>query len=98
MRDALKPGGSLLVLDLYRARTVADRVIGALAVPASKAIRLARTERQAPELRKAWEEHGDTDVYPTLAEVRGACETELRDAAVRRHLLWRYTIVWRKPL
>ena len=102
MRDALKPGGILLVLDLYRARTVADRVLDALAFPASKAIRLARTgalsERQAPELRKAWEEHGDTDVYPTLAEVRGDCESELRDAAVGRRLLWRYTIVWRKPL
>jgi SAM-dependent methyltransferase len=65
MRDALKPGGTLLLLDLYRARTVADRVVGALAVPASKAIRLARigylAGQQAPELQKAWEEHGRTD-------------------------------------
>jgi SAM-dependent methyltransferase len=102
MRDALKPGGTLLLLDLYRACTATDRVVGALAAPASKAIRLARTgslvERQAPELQKAWEEHGKTDTYPTLAEVRGACETELRGAFVRRHLLWRYTVVWRKPL
>ena len=103
MRDALKPGGTLLLLDLYRARTAADRVVSALALPTSKAIRLVRTgslaERQAPELQKAWEEHGMTDAYPTLAEVRCACETELgRAAAVRRRLLWRYTVVWRKPL
>jgi SAM-dependent methyltransferase len=56
MRDALKPGGPLLLLDLYRARTAADRLVSALAVPISKAIRLARTgslaERQAPELQK----------------------------------------------
>jgi SAM-dependent methyltransferase len=102
MRDALKPGGTLLLLDLYQARTAADRVVSALAAPASKAIRLARigylAERQAPELQKAWEEHGKTDAYPTLAEVRRACETELQGAAVRRRLLWRYTVVWRKPL
>jgi SAM-dependent methyltransferase len=102
MRDALKPGGTLLLLDLYRARTTTDHAVDMLARPASRAIRLAKTgslaERQASELQKAWEEHGKTDVYPTLAEVRRACEDELRDAAVRRHLLWRYTVVWRKPL
>jgi len=101
MRDALRPGGTLLVLDLYRAGTVADRVTGALAIPASRAIRLAKTgsmaEWQAPGLQRAWEEHGRTDSYPTLARVRRACETELRGAAVRRHLLWRYSVVWRKP-
>ena len=102
LRDALKPGGTLLVLDLYRARTITDHLVGALAVPARKAIRLVRTgslsERQSPELRRAWQEHGITDAYPTLDEVRRACETALREAAVRRHLLWRYSVVWCKPL
>jgi ubiquinone/menaquinone biosynthesis C-methylase UbiE len=102
MRDTLKPGGTLLLLDLYRACTVTDHVVGTLAVPASRAIRLAKTgslvEQQLPDPRKAWEEHGKTDAYPTLAEVRLACETELPGAAVRRHLLWHYTIVWRKAL
>jgi SAM-dependent methyltransferase len=101
MRNALKPGGTLILLDLYQARTPADHVVSALAVPTSKAIRLARIgylpKRQAPELQRAWEEHGKTDAYPTLAEVRRACETELQGAAVRRRLLWRYTVVWRKP-
>ena len=102
MRGALKPGGTLILLDLYRARTAADRLVSALALPTSKAIRLARTgalaERQAPELQKAWEEHGKTDRYPTLAEVWRVCDAELGGAAIRRRLLWRYTVVWRKPL
>jgi SAM-dependent methyltransferase len=102
VRDVLKPGGTLLLLDLYRARTIADHVAGALAVPASKGIRLAKTgsffERQSPELRRAWEEHGRTDAYLILGDVRCACETELQEAVVRRHLLRRYTVVWRKPL
>jgi hypothetical protein len=102
MRDALKPGGTLILLDLYRARTATDRLVSALAVPISKANRLASTgslaERQAPELQKAWEEHGKTDAYSTLAQVRRACETELQGVAVRRRILWRYTAVWHKPL
>jgi ubiquinone/menaquinone biosynthesis C-methylase UbiE len=102
MRDALKPGGTLILLDLYQARTAADRLVGTLAVPASKAIRLAKTgsltERQSSESRRVWEEHGATDAYTTLGEVRRACEMELGGANVRRYLLWRYTLVWRKPL
>ena len=103
MRDALRPGGTLLVLDLYKARSPADYLVGAAGFPASRAIRLAKTgalsgPRQSPELRRAWEEHGATDRFPTLAEVRDVCaEAGLRGAKVRRHLLWRYSLVWRKP-
>src|SRR5215207_10839135 len=101
LREALRPGGILLLLDLYRASTVTDRLVALLAGTASKAIRLAKTgsltERQSSESRRAWEKHGTTDAYPTLGEVRRACETELGRADVKRHLLWRYTVVWRKP-
>ncbi len=101
MGRALRPGGTLLVLDLYRARSPADYLVGAAGFPASKALRLAKTGalsgRQLPELRRAWEEHGGTDVFSILAEVRDACDTELPGAKVRRHLLWRYSVVWRKP-
>ena len=102
MRDALRPGGTLLLLDLYRARSVADYLTGALGFPASKALRLEHTgslaNRQSLELRRAWEEHGRTDTYPTLTEVRRARDAELPEAEVRRHLLWRYSLVWRKPV
>ena len=102
MGGALRPGGTLLVLDLYRARSPADYLVGAAGFPASKAIRLAKTGalsgRQSPALRRAWEEHGATDIYPTLTEIREACaEVGLRGAKVRRRLLWRYSVVWRKP-
>lgn len=102
MGGALRPGGTLLVLDLHRAGSPADYLVGALGFPASKVIRLAKTGApsvpRSPELRRAWEEHGATDTYPTLAEVRAAfAEAGLRGARVRRHLLWRYSAVWRKP-
>jgi ubiquinone/menaquinone biosynthesis C-methylase UbiE len=103
MRDALKPGGTLLVLDLFRACGLADNLVGAAGFPVGKIIRLGKTgdlhAYQSTELQRAWEEHGSTDRYPTLAEVRQACaEAGLTGARVRRHLLYRYTVVWRKPL
>jgi len=77
MGGALRSGGTLLVLDLFRARGLADTLVGAAGFAVGKAIRLAKTgERhahQSTELRRAWEEHGSTDRYPTLAEVRQAC-------------------------
>ena len=103
MGGALRPGGMLLVLDLYRASGYADLLVGAAGFPASKAIRLAKTGAlsgppQPPEVERVWEEHYATDVFPTLGEVRSACdEAGLRGARVRRHLLWRYSVVWRKP-
>ena len=36
---------------------------------------------------------------PTTRSARyGAREMELGGADVKRYLLWRYTVVWRKPL
>ena len=104
MGYALRPGGTLLVLDLYRASSAADYLVGAAGFPSSRAIRLAKTGSlsgppQPPELVRAWEEHYATDRFPTLTEVRRACaEAGLRGTKVRRHLLWRYSVVWRKPI
>ena len=99
MRDALAPGGTLLVLDVHRLRIPADLAVSLLAVPAARLLRLRHTGRlgDPPELRRAWAEQGRSDRYLTLAEVRDACAGVLPGASVRRHLLWRYSIVWRRP-
>jgi SAM-dependent methyltransferase len=99
MGEAVIPGGTLLVLDIYRPRSPADLAVSLLAVPGSRLLRLRHTGRLAdpPEQRLAWEEHGRTDRYLTLGEVRAACARSLPGARVRRHLLWRYSIVWRRP-
>ncbi|HKP10765.1 MAG TPA: class I SAM-dependent methyltransferase [Blastocatellia bacterium] len=96
LRRALKPGGRLLILDLYQAATPADHLAGLAAFPVSLAWRLLRTGRlRAPrEVRDAWAEHARHDVYPTLGEVRRTCANLLPGAEVRRRLLWRYTVVW----
>jgi len=97
-RRALRPGGVLLVLDLFQG-TRADRLMSALVVPVNIAMRLVRGQslRVPAEIRAAWDAHGRHDTYLTLAEVRRLCAAELPGAIIRRHFFWRYSLVWRKP-
>lgn len=98
MGGLLKAGATLAVLDLYRGGGVRDVLRGAVAVPVSLALRWVKTGRLrvSRPVREAWAEHGRNDVYPTPAAVRRACERALPGARVRQHLLWRYSILWRK--
>lgn len=100
MKRALSPGGTLAILDLYRADGLADVLTIMAAAPVNIVLKALkqRGSRETPELRRAWEEHGASDIYPTLAQVRKACQAHLPGARVRRHLLWRYSLVWKKPI
>ncbi|MBV9928923.1 MAG: class I SAM-dependent methyltransferase [Acidobacteria bacterium] len=98
LKRALKPGGVLLILDLFHAEGLLDYAAGALSVPFSFGLSLAKRGRLRPprEVRRAWEEHGRHDTYLTLAQVRELCAELLPGAVVKRHLLWRYSVVWKK--
>src|SRR5258708_8144609 len=106
MKVALKPGGILLVLDLFAldrniftAAGFLDSVLlNSLAMPLSISLRLIHFSRlrPRPEARDAWAAHERHDIYPTMKEVRALCANVLPGAKVRKHLLWRYSIVWRK--
>lgn len=97
-RDALKVGGTLLILDLYEQKGLVDFFVSALAVPVHLALRLIKTGRlrQPREVREAWARHGLHEAYLPLARIRQVCARVLPGARVRRHLLWRYSIVWKK--
>jgi SAM-dependent methyltransferase len=97
-RDALKVGGTLLILDLYEQKGLADFFVSTLAVPVNLVLRVIKTGRlrQSPEARQAWTQHGLHEAYLPLAQVRQVCARVLPGAEVRRHLLWRYSIIWKK--
>jgi SAM-dependent methyltransferase len=97
---SLKPGGTLLVLDLYDRSGPGDRLMNLAAVPMSCAWRLARCGRlrEPAEARRIWAEHGRHDVYMKFEEIRRTANELFPGAVVRRHLFWRYSLVWRKPL
>jgi ubiquinone/menaquinone biosynthesis C-methylase UbiE len=98
MARAVRPGGVLLVLDLFQLVGALGFVHNAVAFAASRPLRWVRSGRgRVPrEVREAWNRHGRTDTYPSLARIRAVCDRVLPGATVRAHLLWRYSIVWRK--
>lgn len=99
LEAALRPGGVLLILDLTRSTTAMDRLRDALAYPVHLLSSFARTGRLRPPkyVREIWAEHGRSDVYSTVAEIEEACRAKLPGATIRRHLYWRYSLIWKKP-
>lgn len=100
MESALRPSGKLIVVDLYKAATVTDFLASAVAAPVALALRLRHTGRLRvpPEVRRAWDEHGRTDRYLTIPQVCQTCAELIPGARIKRHLLWRYSIVWQKRM
>jgi ubiquinone/menaquinone biosynthesis C-methylase UbiE len=99
MKMALKPGGVLLVLDLFEPSGLLDSLSNLLALPVSATLRLIHHGRLLPrrEVRDAWSAHERHDSYPTMCEVHALCASVLPGAKIKQHLLWRYSIVWEKP-
>ena len=97
MKTALAKNGTLIVLDLYQAR-LSDIFTILVAIPINLLLRYLKTGRikEPQEVRKAWAEHGQHDTYLAFAQLRHICRVALPGAQVRRHLLWRYSLVWKK--
>ncbi|HEX8695980.1 MAG TPA: class I SAM-dependent methyltransferase [Longimicrobium sp.] len=98
MKRALRPGGTLLLLDLLHRPGVRGLPANVLAALVRRMRRVRRGRLLLPaELRAAWNAHGRGETYPRMAEVRALCAAELPGADVREHLVWRWSAVWRKP-
>jgi 2-polyprenyl-3-methyl-5-hydroxy-6-metoxy-1,4-benzoquinol methylase len=96
----LKPGGVLLVLDLYQQSGMVELLSNIITIPLSmyhKRKNNVSSKNADPAESAAWQAHGAHDVYPTTAQIRETCARYLPGARFTRHLLWRYSIVWRKP-
>jgi ubiquinone/menaquinone biosynthesis C-methylase UbiE len=99
IKDALKPRGVLVVLDLVASNSLRERVLDVIGLGVSGTLRLIHNGRLKPPaaVRKAWEQHGKHDSYSSISEMRALADEILPGAIVRRHLLWRYTLVYEKP-
>lgn len=88
-RNLLRSGGVLAIIGLYRAHTLRDYTLAAVALPVSYLLRCVRgnVDVGAP-LR---------DPAETLQEIRSACDSLLPSAVFERHLFFRYSVIWRKP-
>ncbi|MFE4214288.1 methyltransferase domain-containing protein [Streptomyces sp. NPDC056844] len=95
-RRHLAPGGTLVVLGLFRARTTVDHLLGALAVPANAAIGWLRNKgRPAP--RPASMTARTRPAGMTFHEIAREAGEILPGVRLRRRLFWRYSLVWHQP-
>ncbi len=99
MKRLLRPGGVLVIHDLLDPEGVFDWALNFIRLPLNCAARFRRTGRlrERREVRAAWAEHGRHETYLKPGDVLALRDEYLPGALVRRHLLWRYTIVWGKP-
>ncbi len=99
IKEALKPRGVLVVLDLVESNSLVERMLDVIGLGVSGGLRLIHNGRLKPpaEVRKAWEQHGKHDHYLTVSQMRALADEILPGARVRRHLLWRYSLVYQRP-
>ena len=90
MARVLRPGGRLAVLGLGETGSPADLLPDLVAVPLNRYYQRTRGEGYP----------GDPKLPPDLtwAEVRETARRVLPGVRYRRHLLWRYSLVWDKPV
>lgn len=91
MRDLVRPGGVLVVIGLARPRLPRDLHWELAGAVTTRWLKLSRTY---------WE-HSAPIVWPppeTYDRMRDLAEQLLPGVRYRRHVLWRYSLVWSKPL
>ncbi|MFG3053324.1 class I SAM-dependent methyltransferase [Kitasatospora sp. NPDC048239] len=87
----LAPGGRLVIVGLARNRTALDWIISGAGVPAARLNARRHGGKTDPD--------GMPVQMPTMTwgEVRAQAIRLLPGSHFRRHLLWRYSLVWDKP-
>jgi ubiquinone/menaquinone biosynthesis C-methylase UbiE len=89
MVRVLRPGGTLAVIGLAADGSFGDYLAGAPGLPVDRFYRaIHRTTGSGAPVKAA-------DM--TWAEVRATAARLLPGARYRRHLLWRYSLLWTKP-
>ena len=90
MRGLLRPGGTVAVVGLARSQYPADLVFDVAGAIGTRVHQLTKPywETSAPKLWPPPE---------TFAETRRIAISTLPGARYRRHVLWRYSLVWKKP-
>jgi SAM-dependent methyltransferase len=89
MARVLRPGGRLAVVGLAANGSVADYLADGPAIPVGLAYRAVRGKGGPGAPIK--------DPEMTWAEVRAAARRTLPGVRYRRHLLFRYSLLWSKP-
>jgi SAM-dependent methyltransferase len=103
LAELVRPGGTLAVLGLA-APSAGDYALGVVAVPADTAVgcwKAFRGRGGKPDQQIVIADQTVTmpvrDPDNTLAQIAGAARRLLPGARLRRHVFYRYSLIWRRP-
>ncbi|MFF4567540.1 class I SAM-dependent methyltransferase [Streptomyces sp. NPDC001435] len=95
-RRHLAPGGTLVVVGLFRAQTPVDHLLGVVAIPANAAMGWLKNKgRRSPRPASMTAPTRSADM--TFDGIVRKAGDVLPGARLRRRLFWRYTLVWNRP-
>ena len=92
MRQLLRPSGKLLILGLYRETSILDYIYSAISIP----INLIYLNWHRKSNEKIF------DIAPTrfpqllLPQITLVATPLIPGCKIRRHLFWRYSLIWQK--
>lgn len=92
--ELVRPGGTVAVLGLYRAVTVSDYALAALAMAANPTVGAAKAalgRRTMPH-----DAMPQLDARATLRDIVAVASKHMPGAVIRRHLFFRYSLIWRR--
>lgn len=87
----LQPGGVLFIIGIAKPESARDWLFSAISVPFARFMGILRQEHWPPNV-------STTSPLAAFGEIRSAAEAVLSGAQIRRRRLFRYSLVWRKPL
>jgi 16S rRNA G1207 methylase RsmC len=90
LRELTAPGGTLIVVGLALESTPGDYLLSAVSVLPNRILRAAR----------GFHRHGSPTADPqeTYSAIRSTSRRLLPGSRFHRHLYWRYSLVWDRPL
>jgi 2-polyprenyl-3-methyl-5-hydroxy-6-metoxy-1,4-benzoquinol methylase len=96
MKTKLTENGKILILDLVKEGSVIDDILSGIAMLLNPVTILIKRRRLkvTREEHDAWKDHFQYDIYLTLKEVKALVKEVLGNAKIKRHLFWRYSILY----
>ncbi|WP_416530482.1 class I SAM-dependent methyltransferase [Streptomyces coelicoflavus] len=95
-RRHLAPGGTLIVVGLYRPQTATDHLLAATAIPLNAATGWLKNKGRSTAPPASMTARTRPADMP-FSDITEAARTVLPGARLRRRLFWRYTLTWRRP-
>lgn len=93
MKSLLKPGGRMVILGLYRDSSVADFLISSVAVLPNFVMNLLSVQKKSDDCEMV-----TALPQSTVREIKRVSHDVLNGCRFKRHLFWRYSIVYEKKV